>query len=317
MNYYPEFARLVNRYLQARDRTPTWLARQLGVNPGTVNRWLNQEARPSAPAMVIRVADLLGVHRPQERQALLTAAGYGYQEGAPTASVTADDEVGQPEPIWMAGVAEAEATASFVTTSPMLTPDKRAPHVPPFMTPALPPQGVLGREDALARLFTLLALDQPTAANVPPVALHGMGGIGKTTLAIALGRLEAIPQLFPDGVLWVGVGPDPTVRNLLDDWGRALGVSLVAEQDAAACQERLRALLHQRRLLLIIDDVWEVAHGQAFMLAGPHCRTLLTTRESPAAYAGDALTNAGRRCFESSRSAHFTATAGAGGSQRR
>lgn len=52
----------------------------------------------------------------------------------------------------------------------------------------------------------LLQLDQLTASNVSPVALHGMGGIGKTTLAIALGRLAMEPQLFPDGVLWVGVG---------------------------------------------------------------------------------------------------------------
>jgi hypothetical protein len=143
---------------------------------------------------------------------------------------------------------------------------------------------VLGREDALARLVALLAFDQPEVSNAPPVALHGMGGIGKTTLAIALARSEIVPRLFPDGVLWVGVGPSPTLRNLLEDWGRALGVSLVGERDEAACQERLRTILHRRRLLLVVDDVWEVAHGQAFLLAGPQCRTLLTTRESPAAY---------------------------------
>lgn len=73
MSYYPDFAPLVNRYLQQRDRTPTWLAHQLGLNPGTVNRWLNQGAR----VLVRRhksysVADLLGVHSHEERQTLLT-----------------------------------------------------------------------------------------------------------------------------------------------------------------------------------------------------------------------------------------------------
>lgn len=156
--------------------------------------------------------------------------------------------------------------------------------VVPFMTPPLPPQGVHGRDDDLTRLFDLLALDDEAASEVPPVALRGLGGIGKTTLAMALGRLEIIPQRFPDGVLWVALGPRPTVRLLLDGWGRALGVDLVPEQDESACRDRLRAILYQRRALLIIDDVWDVADGSYFLVAGPHCRTLVTTRETPVAY---------------------------------
>lgn len=155
---------------------------------------------------------------------------------------------------------------------------------PPFMTPPLPPQGVLGRDEDLTRLFDLLALDDEQATDIPPVALRGMGGIGKTTLAIALGRLEIIPKLFPDGVLWVALGPNPTIRILLDGWGRALGVDLLPERDENACRDRLRAVLYHRRVLLIVDDVWEVTHGQYFMVAGPRCRTVLTTREAPIAY---------------------------------
>lgn len=283
MNYYPDFARLINTHLQNRDRSPTWLARQLGVNPGTVNRWLNQDARPGSSELVIRVADLLGAHSQDERQALLTAAGYGYQEGraAVFASGTGATPQDQPSPIVHH---DNNHRTSSLTQSVPAPNAPVAQTTPPFMAPPLPPQGILGRDEALARLHISLALDQPVATNVPPVALHGMGGIGKTTLAVALARQAAIPQLFPDGVLWVGVGPHPTIRNLLDDWGRALGISLLGERDEAACQERLRACLHQRRLLLIIDDVWEVPHGQAFLLGGPACRTLLTTRESPAAY---------------------------------
>lgn len=155
---------------------------------------------------------------------------------------------------------------------------------PPFMTPPLPPQGILGRDDVLTHVFDLLALADEQARDVPPVALRGMGGIGKTTLAIALGRMEIIPQLFPDGVLWTALGPNPTIRILLDAWGRALGIDLLPERDESACRDRLRAILHHRRALLIIDDVWEVAHGSYLLVAGPHCRTLLTTREAPAAY---------------------------------
>ncbi len=154
----------------------------------------------------------------------------------------------------------------------------------PFMAPPLPPQGVLGRDDDVARVFDLLRLDDAAAMDVAPVALHGMGGIGKTTLAAALGRLEVVPTLFPDGVLWSSVGPRPTVRFLLEAWGKALGVDLVPERDETACRDRLRGALYHRRMLIIVDDVWEVTHGQYFMVAGPRCRTLLTTRESPIAH---------------------------------
>ena len=155
---------------------------------------------------------------------------------------------------------------------------------PPFMTPPLPPQGLVGREDDLKQILDLLALKRPDASDVPPLALRGMGGVGKTTLAIALGRMENIADHFPDGVLWAALGPRPTIRTLLDQWGRALGVDLRALPDEAACQERLRAVLFHRRALLLVDDIWDVGHGQALAVGGPRCRMLLTTREAPIAH---------------------------------
>ncbi|MCA9972500.1 MAG: hypothetical protein KC425_19900 [Anaerolineales bacterium] len=154
----------------------------------------------------------------------------------------------------------------------------------PFMAPPLPVQGVLGRRELLKTMFERLRLDEQDTVNVPPLALHGLGGIGKTTLAVAFGRSEQIRRLFPDGILWTAVGPTPTIRLLLENWGRALGVDLLPERDEAACRDRLRELLYPRRVLLLVDDVWEIQHGEHFLVAGPYCRTLLTTRESPVAY---------------------------------
>ncbi len=111
-----------------------------------------------------------------------------------------------------------------------------------------------------------------------------MAGIGKTTLATAVGRLQLIQEQFPDGVLWTSVGPTPTIRLLLDSWGRALGIDLNVERDEHACQEHLRSVLYSRRMLLLVDDVWERPHGAYFQLAGPYCRLLFTTRESEVAY---------------------------------
>lgn len=152
----------------------------------------------------------------------------------------------------------------------------------PFLLPALPPQGVLGRDKTLQQIIGLLAVGDDSLTDTPPIALRGMGGIGKTTLAIAVGRRVA--QLFPDGILWVALGPKPTIRAHLQQWGRAIGVDLRSEPDEEACRARLQSALYHRRLLLLIDDVWEVKHGRFFTLAGPNGRTLFTTRELPVAH---------------------------------
>src|SRR6185503_2919880 len=81
-----------------------------------------------------------------------------------------------------------------------------------FMAPSLPLQGVLGRAEVLAELGELLALDRAGATEVPPVVLRGMGGIGKTTLAAAFSRQSQVARSFPDGILWVALGPSPPVR---------------------------------------------------------------------------------------------------------
>ena len=97
MNYYPEFASLLNHYLQRADqRSAAWLARKLQLHPSTVAKWLNGDSRPRRPEVVIQVADILQVHDAEERQKLLQAAGYGYvaQEGQP--ATTSDPAVKPP-----------------------------------------------------------------------------------------------------------------------------------------------------------------------------------------------------------------------------
>jgi hypothetical protein len=48
--------------------------------------------------------------------------------------------------------------------------------------------------------------------------------------------------------------------------------------DLNAAATRLAQALGERRLLLVIDDVWDSAHLQPFLEGGPHCTRLVTTR---------------------------------------
>ncbi len=71
-----DFGELLQSYLYRQDRSMRWLADRLEVSPSTVNRWCNGETRPRDPETVLRIADSLGIHSPEERNRLLAAAGY-------------------------------------------------------------------------------------------------------------------------------------------------------------------------------------------------------------------------------------------------
>src|SRR5689334_16625466 len=55
------------------------------------------------------------------------------------------------------------------------------------------------------------------------VALHGPGGVGKTSLAAALAHSSAVQRRFKDGVLWATLGQNPDCLSLLTEWIRSLG----------------------------------------------------------------------------------------------
>lgn len=83
---YSLFADRLNSCLDELDRSATWLARRLAVHPATVNRWCAGETRPGSPELITRIADVLGLFDPADRQALLCAAGYGYTSSPPAPS---------------------------------------------------------------------------------------------------------------------------------------------------------------------------------------------------------------------------------------
>lgn len=164
--------------------------------------------------------------------------------------------------------------------SPSLSSAQAATPIYRNTVPPRPQQGVIGRTRLVRSIVDAVAsLEAEGEAGGGALALWGTGGIGKTTLAIEAGHHADLRRLFPDGVLWTALGPRPKVRERLGDLAGALGVDLLPDTDEAACAARLRGALYALRLLLIIDDVWEESHVDHFLVAGPHSRTLVTTRE--------------------------------------
>lgn len=112
-------------------------------------------------------------------------------------------------------------------------------------------------------------------------ALGGMGGIGKTTLAAALCRDEVILDAFPDGVLWVTLGREPVdLAAKIRVIGQALGDPAGLYDTLDLAVSRLRSLLRERSVLLVLDDVWEADHVRPFQVDAPLSRLLITSRSA-------------------------------------
>jgi WD40 repeat protein len=112
-------------------------------------------------------------------------------------------------------------------------------------------------------------------------ALLGLGGLGKSVLAAAFARSCEARRAFGDGIIWIRLGQEPDLRGALIGVGRALGDDqLSAYLDVAGAQARIAELLTDRMCLLVVDDVWEIAHIEPFVnVLNDRSRMLMTTRQ--------------------------------------
>lgn len=136
------------------------------------------------------------------------------------------------------------------------------------------PDLVVGREIELQELKTML-----TTPGISKIVVQGWPGIGKTTLAALIAHDRELRERYTDGVLFSALGEQPNIYAQLSAWAHALDLEGVTGIDTAEdLGRRLTAALQARRMLLIIDDVWNVSHAQLMNVAGPECATLYTTR---------------------------------------
>ena len=124
----------------------------------------------------------------------------------------------------------------------------------------------------------LLAADERTLVVS---VISGLGGLGKSVLATALVLEQGVQARFADGILWVTLGQNPDLQTMLGDWIRQLDKSREAfsANTLEVASRYLHNLLAERRMLLVVDDVWNATHVEWFRVGGAGCRVLVTTRE--------------------------------------
>jgi hypothetical protein len=157
----------------------------------------------------------------------------------------------------------------------------------PLTAPPRPPHKLIGRDHLLPFIKQKLFACQGRKVLV----LVGLPGVGKTALALELANDGEVANYFPDGVLWARMGPEANVMTILGIWAAALNISRSQTARMTSLEERveaIRAVIGMRRMLLVIDDAWDVKAALTLKLGGPNCFHLLTTRlpEMAAHFAG-------------------------------
>lgn len=160
---------------------------------------------------------------------------------------------------------------------------------PQQLPPAL--DDFTGRDQELNDLVRLLRTADLHAANPAVVisAVSGMGGIGKTALAIQAGHLVA-PD-YPDGQIYLNLGGGSqqpvSTAGAVAAVLRSLGVPPSDDpRDVERAVGRYRSALAHRRVLLILDDATDVDQVRPLIPGTRGSAVVITSRRQLTALPG-------------------------------
>ncbi|XP_068462034.1 putative disease resistance protein At4g10780 isoform X2 [Phaseolus vulgaris] len=113
------------------------------------------------------------------------------------------------------------------------------------------------------------------------IGLYGMGGCGKTTLAMEVRKLVEAEHLF-DKVLFVSISSTVEVRRIQEKIASSLQYAFPETEVMERAQRLCLRLTQEKKILVILDDVWEkVDFGGIGIPSSEHhkgCKILITTR---------------------------------------
>ncbi|GGU19238.1 AfsR/SARP family transcriptional regulator [Streptomyces daghestanicus] len=155
-----------------------------------------------------------------------------------------------------------------------------APVRPAQLPPTVP--DFTGRAALVRELSDVLAAASGEGGPVMALsAVAGIGGVGKTTLAVHVAHRAR--AAFPDGQLHVdlqGAGSRPAdPETVLGSLLRALGMADSAIPDSLQDRAALyRSLLDGRRVLVLLDNARDAAQVRPLLPGTAGCATLVTSR---------------------------------------
>ncbi|WP_168801718.1 ATP-binding protein [Glycomyces buryatensis] len=234
--------------------------------------------------MADRAFDTRNSLRPHRLRAMMTQEELALKSGVGTRTIR-DIESGKvrPQPKTLRLLAralglEADDRARLAGASDLIA------VVPRELPMAL--AAFTGREGQLDALFA--AVDDGAAV----ITVHGMAGVGKTSLAVRVAH--ALAPRYPDGQLFVDLhgfthstGPRPSIESVLTRVLRSLGLSdrpLPADIDELTA--RYRSAIADRRILLVLDNAASAEQVDALLPGTPGSLILATSRRDLSSLTG-------------------------------
>jgi len=124
-------------------------------------------------------------------------------------------------------------------------------------------------------------LEAVKSTDVSMIGLYGMGGCGKTTLAMETRKTAEAEHLF-DTVLFVPVSRTVEVPRIQEKIASSLQYKFIENEEMERAQRLCMRLTQEKKILIILDDVWEkLDFGRiGIPSSGYHkgCKILITTR---------------------------------------
>lgn len=262
------FGEVLRRFREMAGLSQRTLASRAGLSEEFVSSLERGKRKPRVEsarrlAQALRVGD-------RERGALFAAAGLGTSLLPPEATSLT---ILEGKPNAAALLAEARALIETLPTD----------HLPPY-APSLPPGSrmrlglnpfFVGRGDELLRVASALKGADTTIALGQLVASTGLGGLGKTQLAVEF--VHRYGHFFAGGVFWLSFArPEDVPLQVASCAGPAF--------EARPVEERLelvrRAWESALPRLLVFDNCEEEALLDAWRPPSGGCRVLVTSRRA-------------------------------------
>lgn len=240
-----ELMDVLGRFTQRLHYSAGQVAALSGVPRRTVMNWLSGRVRqPHNWRRLVQVAAALRLNE-METSELLQSAGH-------------------------ASVARLRREATAVSDQHLLAPWPIAADAPFQPISDLP--YFVGREDLLTQLQAAVQ----NGRSITLTSLHGMGGVGKTALAVHLAY--QLRPAFPDGVLWARLDTSDTM-TILASFAAAYGQDVSMHHDVEMRAGAVRTLLTNKRALIVLDNAQTSAQVRPLLPASTgKTAVILTTR---------------------------------------